>query len=68
MPSVWRHVWARELNVDVEKVVGRFGEFKILFDGGVVVDSGPLAAVGVLPSGTKIVEAVRSRLRDASRD
>jgi len=31
-----------------------------------VIDGGPLAALGLLPSGVKIVEAVRRRLSDGS--
>jgi len=41
---------------------GKYGEFKILVDGETVIDAGALAVVGVLPSGRKIVEAVRARL------
>ena len=52
----------RELQTDVDMVKGHFGEFKILVDGEVVIEAGPLAGLGVLPSGRKIVEAVRSRL------
>jgi hypothetical protein len=52
----------RELLTDVDMVKGHFGEFKILVDGDVVIEAGPLAGLGVLPSGGKIVEAVRSRL------
>jgi hypothetical protein len=43
-------------------VRGRYGEFKILVDGHTVIDAGALAVLGVLPSGRKIVEAVRARL------
>jgi len=52
----------RELNADVDMVKGRYGEFKVLVDGEVVVDGGALTAVGVLPSGRKVVAAVRTRL------
>ena len=52
----------RELGVDVEMVRGRYGEFKVLVDGETVVDAGALAALGVLPSGRKVLEAVRARL------
>jgi len=41
---------------------GRYGEFKVLVDGKTVIDAGPLAALGVLPTGRTVVEAVRSRL------
>jgi len=43
-------------------VRGRYGEFKVLVDGESVIDGGALAALGVLPSGRKIVDAVRARL------
>ena len=43
-------------------VRGRYGEFKVLVDGTTVIDGGPLAALGVLPSGRKVVDAVRARL------
>ncbi len=41
---------------------GRYGEFKVLVDSKVVVDAGALAALGVLPSGRKVVETVRAAL------
>jgi len=43
-------------------VRGRYGEFKVLVDGDTVVDGGPLTALGVLPSGRKVIDAVRVRL------
>jgi hypothetical protein len=52
----------RELGVDVEMVRGRYGEFKVLVDGESAVEGGGLAVLGVLPSGRKVVEAVRARL------
>ena len=52
----------RELRAEVEMVRGRYGEFKVLVDGKTVVDGGKLAALGVLPSGRKVVEAVRASL------
>jgi hypothetical protein len=52
----------RELRTDVDMVRGRYGEFKVLVDGDTVVDGGALAALGVLPSGRKVVAAVRTRL------
>ena len=52
----------RELKIDVAMVNGRYGEFKVLVDDAVVVDAGAMAALGVLPSGRKVVEAVRMRL------
>jgi len=44
---------------------GRYGEFKVLVDGATIVDGGPLAAIGVLPSRRTVVEAVRAVLGDA---
>jgi hypothetical protein len=52
----------RELSEDVEMVRGRYGEFKVLVDGEVVIDGGAMAALGVLPSGRTVVETVRARL------
>ena len=52
----------RELRTDVEMVRGHYGEFKVLVDEEIVIDCGPLAVLGVLPSGRKVVETVRERL------
>ncbi len=52
----------RELKVEVEMVRGAYGQFKVFVDGEAVVDAGPWAALGVLPSGGKVVEAVRAKL------
>jgi hypothetical protein len=52
----------RELRTDVDMVRGHYGEFKVLVDGEPIIDAGALAALGVLPSGRKVVEAVRERL------
>ena len=41
---------------------GRYGEFKVLVDGGVVIDGGALACRGVLPTVGKVVSAVKGRL------
>lgn len=43
-------------------VRGHYAEFKVLVDGEAIIDGGALAALGVLPSGRKVVEAVRERL------
>ena len=43
-------------------VRGRYGEFTVMVDGETVVDGGALAALGVLPSGRKVVDAVRRKL------
>jgi hypothetical protein len=52
----------RELRSDVDMVKGRYGEFKVLVDGETVVDAGALAALGVLPSGRKVIDAVKAKL------
>jgi len=52
----------RELKSDVEMIKGRYGEFKVLVDGQTIVDAGPLAALGVLPSGRTVVDAVKAKL------
>jgi hypothetical protein len=52
----------RELGTEVEMERGRYGEFKVLLDGETVVDGGALAALGVLPSGRKVLDAVRAKL------
>ena len=46
---------------------GRYGEFKVEVDGHTVIDPGALAVLGVLPSGRKVVDAVRARLAAAGR-
>jgi len=52
----------RELQTEVELVKGHYGEFKVFVDGEAVIDPGALAVLGVLPSGRKVVDAVRERL------
>jgi hypothetical protein len=52
----------RELGIDVEMVRGNYGEFKVLVDGETVIDGGALGALGILPSGRKVVAVVRARL------
>jgi hypothetical protein len=52
----------RELRVDVEMVRGGYGEFKVMVDGETVIDGGAFAALGVLPSGRKVLDAVRVKL------
>jgi hypothetical protein len=52
----------RELQTEVDMVHGHYGEFKVLVDGDTVIDGGALAALGVLPSGRKVLDAVRDRL------
>jgi hypothetical protein len=43
-------------------VHGHYAEYKVLVDGKVVMDGGALTALGVVPSGQKIVEAVRAAI------
>lgn len=43
-------------------VHGHYGEFKVLVDGDVVIDGGPLGFLGVLPSSRKVLETLRARL------
>jgi hypothetical protein len=52
----------RELRAEVEMIRGHYGEFKVLVDGDTVIDGGALAALGVLPSGRKVLDAVRAKL------
>lgn len=52
----------RELNIDVDMVHARYGEFKVLVDGKTVVDGGAKSVLGILPSGDQIVEVVRTHL------
>jgi hypothetical protein len=52
----------RELLIDVDMVRGRYGEFKLLVDGEPAIAAGALAALGVLPSTRRVIEAVRDRL------
>lgn len=44
-------------------VSGRYGEFKVLVGDQTVLDAGSAAFLGVLPSGRKVVEAVRAALK-----
>ena len=46
----------------MDMVRGRYGEFKVLVDGNLVIDGGALAALGVLPSARRVTESVRDRL------
>ena len=52
----------RELSIEVETIRGHYGEYRVLVDGEIVVDGGPLVTVGVMPSARKIVDKVRARL------
>ena len=52
----------RELGIDVSTVHGRYGEYTVLVDDMVVVDGGPLVALGVMPPARKTVATVRTKL------
>ena len=52
----------RELHVEVKKIKGCYGEYKILVDGKTIIDGGTKALLGILPSGKKVVDAVKARL------
>ena len=52
----------KELQTDVDTIKGHYGEYKVLVDGETVIDGGALAVLGVLPSGRKVIDAVRARL------
>ena len=56
----------RELKVDVAVVGGPYGEFQVLVDGAAVLEAGPLAALGVLPSTRVVLDAVRAALGQPS--
>ena len=45
---------------------GRYGEYKVLVDGAVVVDAGALSTIGIVPSDRKVVDAVRARLAETT--
>lgn len=53
----------RDLEIDVDMVHGRYAEYKVLVDGETVIDGGALTALGIVPAGRKVVEAVRAHLR-----
>jgi hypothetical protein len=46
----------------VDAIHGRYGEYKVLVDGDVVVDGGPKVMLGLMPSTRTIIETVRDRL------
>jgi hypothetical protein len=52
----------RELQTEVEMVSGRYGEFKILVEGKLVVDGGAAGFLGVLPRPTKVIAAVKNSM------
>ena len=54
----------REFGRDIAMIHGRYGEFKVLVNDRVVVDAGAPAALGVVPSSRRIIDAVRAHLDD----
>ena len=52
----------RELETEVEMVRGKYGEFRFLVDGKVVIDGGALAFLGLLPSSDQVLDAVTTAL------
>jgi peptidyl-tRNA hydrolase len=52
----------RDLRIEVEMEHGSYGEYKVLVDGQTVIDGGALTALGIVPAGRKVVEAVRAHL------
>lgn len=50
------------LGADVQLENGHYGEFKVFVDGEQVVDGGPLAFAGILPSVAGVRELVASHL------
>lgn len=51
------------LGLDVARVHGRYGEFRVLVDGEPVVKSRALGFLGVLPSEEEVLAAVKAKLR-----
>jgi hypothetical protein len=51
-----------ELGADVQLEDGHYGEFKVLVDGEEVINGGPLAFLGVLPSVTEVRRIVAERV------
>jgi hypothetical protein len=56
----------RALGTEVEMIHGRYGEFKVLVDGEVVVDAGAVAALGILPTRRHVLVAVQKRLQSGA--
>jgi len=52
----------RELGTEVDLIHGRYGEFKVLVDDRTVIDGGPLAFLGILPSTPEVIGTVRNAL------
>jgi len=52
----------RELGIEVDAIRGQYGEYRVLVDGEVIVDGGPMVVLGLLPRARTIVDRVRARL------
>ena len=52
----------RQLGIEVDTVRGHYGEYRVLVDGEVTVDGGPMVALGLLPRARTVVDKVRARL------
>jgi hypothetical protein len=52
----------RDLKAEVEVLGGPYGQFRVELDGKPVIEGGPLAMLGVLPSVQTVLEAVRAHL------
>ncbi len=56
-----------ELGETVEMENGHYGEFKVFVDNDQVVQGGPLAFLGVLPSVDEVRDAVAAKLPDSRK-
>jgi hypothetical protein len=52
----------KELGIQVQLEHGTYGEYRVILDGQVIIDGGSRVVIGVYPSASGIMEAVRSRL------
>ena len=52
----------KELGIDAVLVEGHYGELSVQVDGEEVINGGPLAFLGVLPSLRRIREAVSAKI------
>jgi len=55
----------REFKAEVDIVGAAYGRFEVVVDGALVLEGGPLAALGVLPSARDVVAALRAIPGDA---
>ena len=56
----------RELGVEPELVHGAYGQFKIEVDGREVLDAGAAAALGIIPTNSRILAVVSRALENPS--